>query len=300
MWLGSRFDRSVILLSTVEKGTLYVCATPIGNLGDITVRVLEVLREADLIAAEDTRHSRKLLVHFGISTPLTSYHQHNEKGKAQELVRRLQGGEAIALISDAGMPGISDPGQEVIRLCLEEKVPVDVLPGPNAGITALVLSGLPSEHFLFHGFLPAPQGARKREIEGYAKLPFTQIFYEAPHRLVDTLTNLLEICGEREAVVVRELTKLHQTVHRGQLASLLAEFEATPPRGEICILLAPYKEQPAQGGPEEWQKEVEEGIKQGLLPKEAMKHVAQKYGISKREVYQATLEGKENKKNGKM
>lgn len=283
-------------MTTVEKGTLYVCATPIGNLGDITLRVLEVLRGVDLIAAEDTRHSRKLLEHFGISTPLTSYHEHNEKGKAQQLVRRLQGGEAIAIISDAGMPGISDPGQEVIRLCLAEKVPVDVLPGPNAGLTALVLSGLPNEHFLFHGFLPSTQSARKRELLGYAKLPFTQIFYEGPHRLVDTLTNLLEICGDREAAVVRELTKLHQTVHRGQLSFLLEEFQVTPPRGEICILLAPYREQPAQGGAEEWQKEVEEAIHQGLKPSEAMKQVARKYGISKRDVYQATLEGKEAEK----
>lgn len=279
-------------MSKVEKGTLYVCATPIGNLGDITLRVLEVLREADVIAAEDTRHSRKLLEHFGIKTPLTSYHQHNEKGKAQELVRRLQAGEIIALISDAGMPGISDPGQEVIRLCLDEHVPVDVLPGPNAGLTALVLSGLPNEHFTFHGFLPSTKSARKRELNGYAKLPFTQIFYEAPHRLVDTLTDLLEICGDREAAVVRELTKLHQTVHRGRLESLRAEFEASPPRGEICVLLAPYVEERPQGGPLEWQKDVEEGINQGLQPKDAMKRVAQKYGISKREVYQATLDFK--------
>lgn len=279
-------------MSTVEKGTLYVCATPIGNLGDITLRVLEVLRGVNVIAAEDTRHSRKLLEHFGISTPLTSYHQHNEKGKSQELVRRLQAGESIALISDAGMPGISDPGYEVIRVCLEEKVPIDVLPGPNAGITALVLSGLPSEHFLFHGFLPSTQNARKRELERYAQLPFTQIFYEAPHRLVDTLTNILEVCGDREAAVVRELTKIHQTVHRGPLTKLLAEFQATPPRGEICLLLAPFKEEPVVGGPEDWKREVEEGIKQGLQPKEIMKYVAQKYGVSKRDVYQSTLERK--------
>lgn len=280
-------------MSTVEKGTLYVCATPIGNLGDITLRVIEVLRGVDIIAAEDTRHSRKLLEHFGIETPLTSYHQHNEKGKSQELVRRLQAGETIALISDAGMPGISDPGYEVIRVCLEEKVPIDVLPGPNAGITALVLSGLPSEHFLFHGFLPSTQNARKRELERYAQLPFTQIFYEAPHRLVDTLANILEIFGDREAAVVRELTKIHQTVHRGPLTKLLAEFQATPPRGEICLLLAPFKEEPVVGGPEDWNREVEEGIKQGLQPKEVMKYVAQKYGVSKRDVYQSTLERKE-------
>lgn len=280
-------------MSIVEKGTLYVCATPIGNLGDITLRVLEVLREVDVIAAEDTRHSRKLLEHFGITTPLTSYHQHNEKGKSQELLRRLQGGESIALISDAGMPGISDPGYEVIHMCLEEKVSIDVLPGPNAGVTALVLSGLPGEHFLFHGFLPSTQSARKRELERYARLPFTQIFYEAPHRLVDTLTNMIEVCGDREAAVVRELTKIHQTVHRGLLTELLAEFQATSPRGEICLLLAPFEEQPVQGGPEDWKREVEEGIKAGHQSKEVMKYVAQKYGVSKRDVYQATLKGKE-------
>lgn len=280
-------------MSTVEKGTLYVCATPIGNLGDITLRVLEVLRGVDIIAAEDTRHSRKLLEYFEITTPLTSYHQHNERGKSQELVRRLQAGESIALISDAGMPGISDPGYEVIRVCLGEKVPIDVLPGPNAGITALVLSGLPSEHFLFHGFLPSTQNARKRELQRYSQLPFTQIFYEAPHRLVDTLANMLEVCGDREAAVVRELTKIHQTVHRGPLTKLLAEFQETPPRGEICLLLAPFKEEPVVGGPEDWNREVEEGIKQGLQPKEVMKYVAQKYGVSKRDVYQSTLKRKE-------
>jgi 16S rRNA (cytidine1402-2'-O)-methyltransferase len=279
-----------VLVTTVQSGALYVCATPIGNLGDITLRVLDILREVDLIAAEDTRHSRKLLDHFGIKTPLTSYHEHNEKGKAQELVSKLQSGASIALISDAGMPGISDPGKEVIQLCLEEGVTVDVLPGANAGLTALILSGMPNEHFLFHGFLPSHAGTRKKELANYARLPFTQIFYEGPHRLVDTLEDLAEVFGEREAAVVRELTKLHQSVHKGSLQELIDEFRLNSPRGEICILTAPYNEPLPTGGAEEWRQEVDALVRFGLKPNEAMKDVARKYGVSKREVYQAVLE----------
>jgi 16S rRNA (cytidine1402-2'-O)-methyltransferase len=277
-------------LGTVQKGTLYVCPTPIGNLGDITLRVLEVLREVDLIAAEDTRHSRKLLDHYGIQTPLTSYHEHNEKGKAQELVKRLQKEETIALISDAGMPGISDPGKEVIQLCLDEKIPVDVLPGANAGLTALILSGMPNEHFLFHGFLPSHSSSRKKELAGYSNLPFTQIFYEAPHRLVDTLEDLLEVFGNREAAVVREITKLHQNVHKGNLNQLLEEFKLTPPRGEICLLTAPFIQPPLIGGPVEWRQEVDDLVQKGMKPNDAMKQVGKKYGVSKREIYQTLLE----------
>ncbi len=276
-------------MTTVQSGTLYVCATPIGNLGDITLRVIEVLREVNLIAAEDTRHSRKLLDHFGITTHLTSYHEHNEKGKAQELVGRLKNGDSVALISDAGMPGISDPGKEIIQLCSAEGVPVDVLPGPNAGLTALVLSGMPNDHFLFHGFLPSHSGTRKKELANYAQLPFTQIFYEGPHRLVDTLEDLLEVFGDREAAVVREITKLHQSVHKGTLQQLLVEFRLNSPRGEICLLTAPYIATLPIGGAEEWRKEVEELVQQGLKPNEAMKQVGKKYGVSKRDVYQAVL-----------
>jgi 16S rRNA (cytidine1402-2'-O)-methyltransferase len=243
----------------------------------------------NLIAAEDTRHSRKLLDHFGITTHLTSYHEHNEKGKAQELVGRLKNGDAVALISDAGMPGISDPGKEIIQLCSEEGIPVDVLPGANAGLTALVLSGMPNDHFLFHGFLPSHSATRKKELTNYAQLPFTQIFYEGPHRLVDTLQDLLEVFGDREAAVVREITKLHQSVHKGTLQELLAEFRLNSPRGEICLLTAPYIATLPTGGPEEWRREVEELVQQGFKPNEAMKQVGKKYGVSKRDIYQAVL-----------
>lgn len=274
----------------LAKGTLYVCATPIGNLRDITVRVLDTLREVDLIAAEDTRHSRKLMQHYQISTPMTSYHEHNEKKKSLELIEKLKSGQTIALISDAGLPGISDPGCEIIRLCFEDNIPVDVLPGPNAALTALVLSGMPTEHFAFHGFLPHSTGERKRSLEPLAELPQTQIFYEAPHRLVDTLQGMSEYFGEREAVVVRELTKLHQQVHRGTVLELKEEFEQVTPRGECCIVIAPYVLVKPVGGPQEWCQEVKEGISRGLSKKDAMKEVAKRYGVRKSEVYQAFLD----------
>ncbi|TGE34055.1 16S rRNA (cytidine(1402)-2'-O)-methyltransferase [Desulfosporosinus sp. Sb-LF] len=274
----------------LAKGTLYVCATPIGNLGDITLRVLDTLREVDLIAAEDTRHSRKLLQHYQINTHMISYHAHNEKKKSLELVEMLKAGQAIALISDAGLPGISDPGCEVIRLCLAESIPVDVLPGPNAALTALVLSGMPTEHFSFHGFLPSTTGARRKVLEQLANLPQTQIFYEAPHRLVSTLQGMSEYFGERPAAVVRELTKLHQEVHRGTVLELKVSFELTTPRGECCIILAPYIPVKSVGGPEQWCQEVNQGISGGLSKKDAMKEVAKRYGVRKSEVYQALLD----------
>jgi len=275
----------------LAKGTLYVCATPIGNLGDITLRVLDTLREVDLIAAEDTRHSRKLLQHYQINTHMISYHEHNEKKKSLELVEKLKCGQAIALISDAGLPGISDPGTELIHLCLTENIPVDVLPGPNAALTALVLSGMPTEHFTFHGFLPSSSGARRRSLEQMANLTQTQIFYEAPHRLIATLQGMSEYFGDRPAAVVRELTKLHQQVHRGTTLELKEAFEKSEPRGECCIIIAPYVPIKPVGGPEEWCSEVKERVVQGLSKKEAMKEVAKRYGIRKSEVYQALLEG---------
>ncbi len=277
----------------LEKGTLYVCATPIGNLGDITLRVLDTLREVDLIAAEDTRHSRKLLEHYQIKTPLTSYHEHNEKGKTQALLRRLKEGDSIALISDAGMPGISDPGAEIMRACLEDEVKVDVLPGPNAALTALLLSGLPAEPFVFHGFLPAAGGDRRRRLENLAKLPFTQVFYEAPHRLTEVLQDMSAILGARQAAVVREITKLHQSVHRGLLPALEEEFSLQPAKGECCLVIAPYSEEKEQGSSEDWVREVHVRLALGVPPQEAMKEVAKVFGVAKREVYQAVLKYRE-------
>jgi 16S rRNA (cytidine1402-2'-O)-methyltransferase len=272
-----------------EKGTLYICATPIGNLEDITLRVLKTLQDVDFIAAEDTRHSKKLLDHYKIKTPLLSYHQHNERQRATELLTRLNQGESGALISDAGMPGISDPGQILIRACLEENIDIDVLPGPNAALTALVLSGMPTDSFVYLGFLPLKKGERKKVIASITKLPHTIIIYEAPHRLTRTLQDILEILGEREAVVARELTKLHQTVYKGSLSDLLARFQATPPKGECCLLLEPYREEKIKGGPADWLSELRNLELEGQDRKEAMKIIAKKYGISKSAIYKARL-----------
>lgn len=272
-----------------KEGTLYICATPIGNLGDITLRVLETLQAVDFIAAEDTRHSGKLLNHYNIKTPLLSYHQHNERQRATELIFRLKNGESGALISDAGMPGISDPGQILIRQCLEEGVKIDVLPGPNAALTALVLSGMPTESFVYLGFLPLNKGERQRTLAKLAELPHTLIFYEAPHRLARTLQDILEVLGDRETVVARELTKLHQSVHKGSTSELQAKFQAIPPKGECCLLVAPYREKKIEGGPGDWLEELRRMELEGKDSKEAMKIAAQKYGISKREIYKAKL-----------
>jgi len=279
----------------LESGTLFVCATPIGNLGDITLRVLETLQKVDFIAAEDTRHSRRLLDHYQIKTPLISYHEHNEKSRTTEVIHRLRAGENCALISDAGMPGISDPGHVLIKACLNEKIKIDVLPGPNAAITALVLSGMPTDRFMYLGFLPANKGERKKVLQTLAAIPYTMILYEAPHRLVRTLEDIHEILGDREAAVIRELTKLHQSVHHGLTSVLLDQFTKAPPKGECCLLLAPFVQEIEQGQPSEWLEELKKLELAGMESKEAMKIVAKKRGISKRDIYRARLySGKDN------
>lgn len=273
----------------LEKGTLYVCATPIGNLADITLRVLNTLRQVDLIAAEDTRHSLKLLQYYEINTPLISYHQHNEKNRSRELISKLKEGLTVALITDAGMPGISDPGSEIIRYCYSENVKIDVLPGPSAALTALVLSGMAGGNFAFQGFLPANTGECRRKLEEYCELPMTQIFYEAPHRLLATLRLMTKVFGDRFAVVVREITKLHQSVYRGMFSELIRQFETKNPRGECCIVTSPYLAVIKTGGPREWEREVGEALAYGLSRQDALKEVAKRNGVSKREVYNALL-----------
>lgn len=281
----------------MEKGALYVCPTPIGNLADITLRVLATLQQVDFIAAEDTRHSRKLLTHYNIKTPLISYHEHNEKQRTEEIIARLQQGQSAALISDAGMPGISDPGSVLIRKCIENGIKIDVLPGPNAALTALVLSGMPTDGFLYLGFLPVKKKERQMVLTGISELPYTIILYEAPHRLQRTLQDIIAALGDREAAVARELTKIHQTVHRGSLSALLAEFEQSPVKGECCLLLAPANGQ-GQGSKsrtEDWLQDLEKLEAEGVTGKEALKLVAQKYGIGKNALYQAKLERNKNK-----
>lgn len=280
----------------VESGTLYICPTPIGNLGDMTLRVLETLRQVDFIAAEDTRHSRKLLDHYKIDTALLSYHEHNERLRTEEIIARLRQGHNGALISDAGMPGISDPGEILIKRCIAEELKIDVLPGPNAAVTALVLSGLPADSFLYLGFLPMPKGERKRRIEQFARLPYTVVLYEAPHRLTRTLEDIKQVVGARNVVVTRELTKIHQSVYRGSIDQLIEKFRQTPPKGECCLLLEPYTESIDQGNPQMWLADLEKLQADGMDSKEAMKMVAKRYGISKRDIYKENLDKQANKK----
>ena len=222
--------------SQVEAGTLYVVSTPIGNLRDITFRAVEVLQAVDVVAAEDTRHSRRLLDAYGIRTPLLSYHDHNKERRAPELLARLLNGQTVAVISDAGTPGISDPAFYLVRLCAQEGVPVRPVPGPTAFVAALVVSGLPTDRFVFEGFLPAKKGRRKRleELSGEVR---TIVLYESPHRLAKTLRDLHEALGDRKAVVVRELTKIHEEVLRGTLAELAQTAESRKLRGEMVIVV---------------------------------------------------------------
>lgn len=216
---------------------LYLVPTPIGNLGDITLRALEVLKAADLVAAEDTRHSGHLLTHYGIRKPLISYHEHNEAKRTGELLERLRKGEAIALVSDAGMPGISDPGSRLLAACVAEGLPYTVLPGASAVITALIGSGFPTEAFYYGGFLPPKSGGRERELKAAAARQATSIFYESPHRLEKTLAAAVGIVGERPLCVARELTKTFEEYRIGTAAELLAHYTAHPPKGEITLLV---------------------------------------------------------------
>ncbi|MBN2097838.1 MAG: 16S rRNA (cytidine(1402)-2'-O)-methyltransferase [Candidatus Omnitrophica bacterium] len=222
---------------------LYIVATPIGNLKDITLRALETLQAVDLIAAEDTRHTRNLLTHYNIHTPLTSYFEHNKLSKGSYLVRLLQQGKHIALVTDSGTPGISDPGYRLIQLALENDIAITAIPGACALINALVLSGLPSDSFSFEGYLPVKSGARKRSLTVIAKEERTVIFYESPHRLLKSLKDILQVLGERDIIIARELTKKFEEIQRGSPEALLAHFTEHPPRGEFVILIRGRKQQ---------------------------------------------------------
>lgn len=277
------------------QGTLYLCATPIGNLEDITLRVLRILKEVDLIAAEDTRNSRKLLTHFEIHTPMTSYHEYNKYDKARDLIERMKQGKNIALITDAGTPGISDPGEELVKMCAEEGITVTSLPGASACITALTVSGLPTRRFAFEAFLPADKKERKAILEELPSETRTLIIYEAPHRLKRTLEELYQILGNRRITICRELTKKHETAFRTSMEEALAYYETEEPRGE-CVLIIEGKDQKElqRENQENWKElSIEEHMKlyedQGISRKEAMRLVAKDRGISKRDVYQELL-----------
>lgn len=284
---------------TNNTGTLYLCATPIGNLEDMTFRVVRTLQEVDLIAAEDTRNSIKLLNHFDIHTPMTSYHEYNKMEKGRSLVKRLLEGQNVALITDAGTPGISDPGEELVRMCQEAGVSVTSLPGACACITALTLSGLPTRRFCFEAFLPSDKKERKMVLEELREETRTTIIYEAPHRLRRTLLELLETLGDRRLTICRELTKKHETAFATTLKDAVEFYEQQEPKGECVIVMeGRTRESMEKEKQAEFQEmSVAEHVRlyeaQGMDRKEAMKQAAKDRGVGKREIYQALLDGKD-------
>lgn len=277
-------------------GILYLCATPIGNLEDMTFRAVRILKEVDLIAAEDTRNSRKLLNHFEIRTPITSYHEYNKIEKGRKLLERLLNGENIALITDAGTPGISDPGEDLVRMCREAGVAVTAVPGAAACVAALTISGLPTRRFAFEAFLPADKKEREAVLEELTEETRTIVLYEAPHRLLKTLRLLFEILGNRETRVCRELTKRHETVFAGSMEEVIAYYEVQEPKGECVLVIAgKSRRELREEARAVWEtmsiaEHMEYYEKQGMGRKEAMKQVARDRGVGKREIYQALLE----------
>lgn len=277
-------------MSEVESGTLYLVPTPIGNLEDITERAVEILKKADVIAAEDTRHTRILLDHLGIAGHPISYHEHNKETAGPKLIEMLLAGKSVAQVSDAGMPVISDPGADLVRLALEAHVPIVPLPGPNAALTALVASGLDARQFAFIGFLPKITAKQKKLLSDMSRVPVTLIFYEAPHRLKDTMDTLLKYLGNRKAVTARELTKKFETFRRGTLQELRAELDENDPRGEYVILVEGWNEdmETEEEETRSWQEEAEE-LAKTMPQKEAARKIAAKFNMGRREVYQYLL-----------
>ncbi|MBF0709566.1 16S rRNA (cytidine(1402)-2'-O)-methyltransferase [Alkalihalobacillus hwajinpoensis] len=284
MWSQKSYKES-------ETGKLYLVPTPIGNLNDMTFRAIQTLKDVDLIAAEDTRQSKKLTNHFEIETRLISYHEHNKESSGYKLLERLREGQSIALISDAGMPAISDPGYEIVSACVAEEIPVIPLPGANAAITALVASGLPTQHFYYYGFLSRQKKERKIELQQLKTIPSPVLFYEAPHRLKEMMKAVLEVLGNREIIIARELTKKYEEFIRGSVEEVLRWFEENEIRGEFCVIV--------EGGIAEevneelWWEDftlrdhVEHYINDGMKSKDAIKQVSIDRELPKREVYQA-------------
>lgn len=280
-----------------QPGTLYLCPTPLGNLEDMSFRIIRVLKEAAAIAAEDTRHTIKLLNHFDIHVPLISYHEHNKAERGPEIIKRLLQGEAIALVSDAGMPGISDPGVDLVRLAIAENVPVVPLPGPNAALTALIASGLDTTLFTFVGFLPKTNKHRRELLAKLARHPYTMVFYESPHRLRATLDELKAAFDNRQAVAAREITKKFEEFIRGDLVAICRHFSENQPRGEFTLIVSGCPDGVEAVGQEpdkltemDVVQAVQELITRGINKKNAIREVALQKGLPKRQVYQAVLE----------
>ena len=279
------------------SGCLYLVATPIGNLEDLTLRALRILKEVDLIACEDTRHTQKLLNHYEIDRPLISYHEHNELTRSSELLIKLEDGAKIALVSDAGMPLVSDPGYRLVTLCVRHKVPVIPVPGPSALLAALAASGLPNGEFLFVGFLPARSAERRRALEHLRIENRTIIVYEAPHRVEESIADAQEILGDRPACLAREVTKLHEEFLRGKLSDLVASLKERPAKGEITLVIGPPDASSLSAQLDSAQSlsdRVEELIRQAKLDRrEALKLAAKERGITRRAAYDQLLDSKE-------
>jgi 16S rRNA (cytidine1402-2'-O)-methyltransferase len=277
-------------------GCLYIVGTPIGNLEDITLRALRILKEVDLIACEDTRHTQKLLSHYNISKALVSYHEHNEMTRSPELLIQLEQGAKIALVSDAGMPLVSDPGYRLVTLCVRHRIPVVPVPGPSAVLAALAAAGLPNEEFLFVGFLPQRSGERRRMLDHLRIEERTMIFYEAPHRLAESIADVQEILGDRPACIAREVTKIHEEFLRGKLSQLVESLADRPARGEITLIVGPPEPSAATGQADSTQSlsdRVDELIRQAKLDrKEALKLAAKERGLTRRAAYDQLVEGK--------
>src|SRR6202140_389844 len=279
-----------------SDGCLYLVGTPIGNLEDITLRALRILKEVDLIACEDTRHTQKLLSHYDIAKTLVSYHEHNEMTRSSELLIQLEQGAKIALVSDAGTPLVSDPGYRLVTLCVRHKIPVVPIPGPSAMLAALAGAGLPNEEFLFVGFLPQRSGERRRMLERLRIEERAIIFYEAPHRVAESIADAQEILGDRPACLARELTKLHEEFLRGKLSQLAESLAERPARGEITLVIGPPEASAITGQADSSQSlsdRVEELIRQAKLDrKDALKLAAKERGITRRAAYEQLVESK--------
>ncbi len=276
---------------------MYIVASPIGNLEDITLRALRVLKEVDLIAAEDTRHTKKLLAHYGIATPLTSYHQHNENAKSASLVQRLSSGCRLALISDAGTPIVSDPGFRLVQGALHAGIPVVPIPGPSALTAVLSASGLPTERFVFEGFLPARKSQRRKRLRELREEPRTLVFFEVPHRVEESLQDLLEVLGEREMVLGREMTKLHEEFIRGSVSELVVQTKTKEWRGEMTLVVEGKRDgnkDSERNSDRDLKSEIKKLRKEGMRVKEIAEILGERFSLSKREVYRMVLEGGEN------
>jgi len=271
------------------NGTLYIVSTPIGNLEDITLRALRILKEVDVIAAEDTRRSRKLLTHYGISRPLISYWDEKEKVKSVEILERLHSGQSVALISDAGTPGISDPGAVLIKKAVEEGISVISIPGPSALIAALSISGLSTQEFTFIGFLPPKKSQRQKTLRDLGLETRTLVFYEAPHRILETLSDMEEIFVERRVALAKEITKIHEDVLRGSISEIISKLEKSTIAGEYVIAVEGKTEE-GKLTTEDALSEVNALMKKGLGRKEAVRKIAEAYGLSKKELYDKSLD----------